>query len=42
MGAIDGETKDDLPPLGLIDRQRTRMWLDNMKKAFSEVQRWLP
>lgn len=42
MGAIDGETKDDLPPLGLIDRQRTTMWRDNMKKAFSEVQHWLP
>ncbi|OUI87892.1 hypothetical protein HK11_09050 [Acetobacter sp. DmW_043] len=42
MRAIDGKTKDNLPPLGLIDRQRTRMWRDNMKKAFSEVQHWLP
>lgn len=42
IGAVEGETKGSLPPLGLIDRQRTRMWRDNMKKAFATVQRWLP
>lgn len=42
IGATEGETKGSLPPLGLIDRQRTRMWRDNMKKAFAVVQHWLP
>ncbi|GAL98746.1 hypothetical protein AA0312_1682 [Acetobacter tropicalis NRIC 0312] len=42
IGAVEGQTKGSLPPLGLIDRQRTRMWRDNMKKAFATVQHWLP
>ncbi|MBN3868008.1 P-loop NTPase family protein [Gluconobacter kondonii] len=40
--AAEGQTKGDLPSLGLIDRQRVRLWQAEMKSRFSNVASWLP
>ena len=40
--AADGKTKGGLPPLGLMDRQRTATWLRQMEESFATVRHWLP
>lgn len=42
IDAADGQTNGDLSPLGLIDRQRVRLWQAEMKSRFSNVASWLP
>ena len=40
--AADGKTREGLPPLGVTDRQRVRMWLRAMEQAFAPISAWLP
>ncbi len=40
--AVAGQTKEGLPPLGVTDRQRVRMWLRAMDAAFTPIAEWLP
>jgi hypothetical protein len=40
--ASNGHTKEGLPPLGITDRQRVRMWLRAMDAAFAPLTTWLP
>ena len=40
--AATGKTKEGLPPLGIADRQRVRMWLRAMEQAFAPIAAWLP
>jgi len=37
-----GQTKRELPPLGLTNRQRVAIWLRDMNAAFEPVADWLP
>ena len=40
--AETGQTKRDLPPIGLVNRQRIAIWLREMQAAFAPVAHWLP
>jgi len=40
--AAAGQSKEGLPPLGITDRQRVRMWLKAMDRAFAPIAEWLP
>jgi hypothetical protein len=40
--AVAGKTNGDLPPLGLGDRQRIKLWQRSMEAAFAPAAEWLP
>lgn len=40
--AAAGQTKRDLAPIGLVNRQRISLWLREMQTAFAPVAHWLP
>ena len=40
--AAAGQTGQNLPPLGLVDRQRVTMWRRAMETVFAPVAAWLP
>jgi hypothetical protein len=32
----------NIPPLGLFDAARVRVWLDSMERRFAAVRSWIP